>query len=665
VRRRRSRARSRRGLIIVGVTLALLMGVVQVGYSIADSGRHGRPSSAESFLRRFEVQSLDGSGNNPTHPDWGRAGGAYVRVAPARYADGRSAQVAGPDPRRLSNRVFNDVHQNVFSERRVSQWGFTWGQFLDHTFGLRQDGGEKADLPFNASDPLETFTNDLGVIGFTRSQATTGTGATDPRQQTNTVSSYIDAWAVYGGTDERLEWLREGAVDGDLKNNGAKLLLPDGYLPRRDARGDSAHAPQMVVDGRLLGQPAKAMVAGDVRANENIALTAVQTLFAREHNRIVDLLPETLSEEERFQIARRVVIAEQQYITYTQFLPAMGVRLPAYQGYDPRVNATLSNEFATVGYRAHSQIHGELEAELAADGVPAARVAALQAQGVEVETSADGEDLELVVPLNVAFFNPDLVPMIGLGPLLAGIGSESEYRNDEMIDNQLRSVLFQIPIPGNPRCLDGVELPKCFQGVVDLGAIDVQRGRDHGMPSYNQLRRAYGLADKTSFRAVTGERSQSFPADAALTAGREIDDPQSLDFLRLFDIDGVQIAADSDAAQTSAVRGVRRTSLAARLRALYGSVGRVDAFVGMVCEPHVRGTELGELQLAMWTKQFQALRDGDRFFYGADPGLTLIRRQFGIDFRRSLGDVIADNTGADRADLADDVFFAPAQAGVA
>jgi hypothetical protein len=27
-------------------------------------------------------------------------------------------------------------------------------------------------------------------------------------------------------------------------------------------------------------------------------------------------------------------------------------------------------------------------------------------------------------------------------------------------------VLFQIPIPGNPRCLDGVELPKCFQGVV-------------------------------------------------------------------------------------------------------------------------------------------------------------------------------------------------------
>lgn len=537
--------------------------------------------------------------------------------------------------------------------------------FLDHTFGLRADGTEKANLKFDAADPLETFRNDLGVIAFTRSGASPGTGVSVPRQQTNTVSSYVDAWAVYGGSDTRLEWLREGEVDGDLKNNGAKLLLPDGYLPRRDARGDSATAPPMNLDGRLLGQPAKAMVAGDVRANENIALTAVQTLFAREHNRIVDLLPQTLSEEERFQIARRVVIAEQQWITYTQFLPDMGVRLPDYRGYDARVNATLSNEFATVGYRAHSQIHGEFEAEVPADGFAAAQVAALEAQGVEVTPSADGEDLELVIPLNVAFFNPDLLTMIGLGPLLAGIGSESEYRNDEMIDNQLRSVLFQIPAPGNPQCLDGTELPKCFQGVLDLGALDVQHGRDHGMPTYNQLRKAYGLPERTSFRAITGERSQTFPADALLTRGREADDPQSLDFVRLFDVEGKPVAAGTEAAANVVTRGVRRTPLAARLRSVYGSASQVDAFVGMVCEPHVRGSELGELQLAMWRKQFQALRDGDRFFYGNDPGLTLIRRQFGIDFRRTLGDVIADNTGIGRDELADDVFFTPAESGVA
>src|SRR5439155_7260866 len=128
--------------------------------------------------------------------------------------------------------------------------------------------------------------------------------------------------------------------------------------------------------GPLEGNAAKAVVAGDVRANENIGLTAVHTLFAREHNRIVAALPDTLSDEDKFQIARRVVGAEEQYITYQEFLPAMGVTLPAYGGYKDGVDATLSNEFATVGYRAHSQIHGEMEPT-----APAGRWTAAQLDG--------------------------------------------------------------------------------------------------------------------------------------------------------------------------------------------------------------------------------------------------------------------------------------------
>ncbi|MFF5227497.1 peroxidase family protein [Dactylosporangium sp. NPDC000521] len=77
----------------------------------------------------------------------------------------------------------------------------------------------------------------------------------------------------------------------------------------------------------------------------------------------------------------------------------------------------------------------------------------------------------------------------------------------------------------------------------------------------------------------------------------------------------------------------------------------------MVAEPHVRGTEFGELQLAIWSRQFQALRDGDRFFYRTDPGLEMIRRVYGVDFRRSLGDIIALNTDIARSDLAPDVFL--------
>src|SRR5437868_6096788 len=175
--------------------------------------------------------------------------------------------------------------------------------------------------------------------------------------------SAMDAWPVYGGTNDRLEWLRQGPVDGNLADNSANLMLPGGYLPRRDSRGDPAHAPLMATDGRLLGQPDRAAVAGDVRANENIGLTATHTLFAREHNRLVGLLPSSLTNEQKFQLARRIVIAEQQYVTFNEFLPAMGVALPMYTGYQPSVRTSLSDEFATVGYRAHSQVHGEFELE--------------------------------------------------------------------------------------------------------------------------------------------------------------------------------------------------------------------------------------------------------------------------------------------------------------
>jgi hypothetical protein len=338
------------------------------------------------------------------------------------------------------------------------------------------------------------------------------------------------------------------------------------------------------------------------------------------------------------------------------------VRLPAYRGYNPGANATLGNEFATFGYRAHSMIHGELEMEADAARYTEADRAALERLGVEIVQDPGADELELVVPLNVAFFNPDLLELVELGPALQGLGLEPQYKNDEQIDNQLRSVLFEIPVPGNPDCLDGPTLPQCFRNVVDLGAIDIERGGDHGMPSYNQARRAFGLAPKTSFRAVTGESTESFPRDPELTPGREIDDPDSLDFVRLFDKDGNAIPLDSPEAEAEAVTGVRRTTTAARLRATYGSVNNMDAFTGMISERHVPGTNFGELQLAIWTKQFAALRDGDRFFYGNNPGLSEIRQRYGIDYRVRLSQVIANNTDIPADDLAENVFIAQEEA---
>ena len=647
-----------RSLLLVGLMLAALAGAGSAANNRLRGGNEGDTAQSTADVLT-EVRSLDGSGNNVSNPEWGQAGTEYVRTAPASYADGDSSMVDGPDPRYVSNRIFNDVSQNLFSENGVTQWAFVWGQFLDHTFGLREaEGGEAAPLSFDESDPLEDFVNDMGNIDFSRSAAAPGTGDDSPREQLNTVSSYIDGWAVYGGTEERLEWLREGPVDGDMSNNSAYLLLTeDGYLPDSAARDDGA-TPDMQLMGRLMGSPDDAVIAGDVRANENIALTAVHTLFAREHNRIVGTLPEELPEEEKFQIARAVVIAEQQYITYTQFLPVLGIELDSYEGYDSEVNAGLSNEFAAAAFRAHSMIHGEFEIDASGSTYTDEQLEALERQGVEME--AEDEALALAVPLNVAFGNPGLVTELGLGAILRGLGSERQYKNDEQIDNQLRSVLFQVPGPDveDPsECLDGEMLPDCFSIVLDLGAIDIQRGRDHGIASYNDLRETYGLDRKTSFRAITGESTEMFPDDPEIDAGNPLDDPDILDFMRLVNAEGNVLEVGSDEAVEGAVEGTRRTTLAARLRAIYGDVDELDAFLGILAEEHVDGSEFGELQLAIWKTQFEALRDGDRFFYESYPALAALTDEYGIDFEESLAEIIAMNTELDLGDLPENVFL--------
>ena len=347
--------------------------------------------------------------------------------------------------------------------------------------------------------------------------------------------------------------------------------------------------------------------------------------------------------------------AEIQYITYTAFLPAVGVQLSRYQGYDPAVDPEISDEFATVGYRAHSMVDGEEEIVVPTGAYSAEQLQALKALGARVEPvivgHRQGELLD--ISQSAAFFNPAIVPAAGLGNLLAGLSQTPNYKNDEQIDNALRSVLFETPgsTERSPaQCFEQPQLSGCFSGIVDLGAIDVQRGRDHGIPSYTQLREALGLGVPGSFDQLTGESSEELPP------GRTIDSFGILNFTSFTDRKGHSTGPESP--RDRAVSATRASTLAARLKAIYGSVSDLDAFVGMVSEPALPGSELGPVQNALWRSQFEALRDGDRFFYANDPTLAAIKSAYGISYKHTLAQLLRLDAEVPKAEVPANVFFA-------
>jgi peroxidase len=118
------------------------------------------------------------------------------------------------------------------------------------------------------------------------------------------------------------------------------------------------------------------------------------------------------------------------------------------------------------------------------------------------------------------------------------------------------------------------------------------------------------------------------------------------------------VAFGSDEAANTAIVGIGRSPLAARHHATYGSVENVDAFVGMIAESHVPGTEFGQLELPVWANQFRALRDGDRFFYANDPALRDIGHRYHVTYRSRLSQLIALNTDVPQGELQPNVFLA-------
>ena len=263
------------------------------------------------------------------------------------YADGRQ-QLAGqhrPSPRAISNAIFAQPNPTI-KHRGPSDFVWQWGQFLDHDLDLTDGQNPPENWPISIpKGDLHFDPRGMGTIEMSFNRSIYSNDHKGARQQTNEISGWIDASNVYGSDATRAQALRTLDGTGRLKTSKGRLL-PYNIDQLPNARGDSREL----------------FLAGDVRANEQVGLLAMHTLFVREHNRWAKILRREnprLSGEAIYQRARALVAAEMQIITYKEFLPALLGKnpLPRYRGFKKHVDARIMNEFSGAAYRlGHSML---------------------------------------------------------------------------------------------------------------------------------------------------------------------------------------------------------------------------------------------------------------------------------------------------------------------
>ena len=419
-------------------------------------------AAAGSIAGGIEWRTIDGSNNNLANPNWGRAGAQLVRICPAAYSDGVSAMNGEnrPNPRIVSG-IMNQADV-LFNARGLTDWVWQWGQFMDHDFSLTSAQSTPAFIEVPQGDPIFD-PNNLGgqVIGFRRSNfdATTGTDVNNPRNQTNTLTAYVDGSVVYGSTAGRAAWLRTGS-GGRMKINTTSV---GDLLPFNDGSQTNS----------FVGNDSEYFVAGENRVNEQAGLATVHTLVHREHNRVADLIAANspgLSDEEIYQYARRIVGAEIQVITYGEWLEALLGQdpLPAYTGYNPNANAGIAHEFSAVAFRFGHTMLSPFILRLDANG--------------EVMSSG-------YLPLRDAFHDISSIVEEGIDPIVRGLAGSLMQEIDARIIDDVRNFLFANTPPFH----------------LDLMALNFQRARDHGLPHYNAMRQEFGLPVNATFADITSD----------------------------------------------------------------------------------------------------------------------------------------------------------------
>lgn len=505
------------------------------------------------LMLNADFRAIDGFGNNTENPDWGTPDTQLLRRTSVEYADGISEPAGGadgsgrPNPRELSNAIVTQK-TDIFNDRGLTNFVFQWGQFIDHDLSLTEEAHPIDDFHIDVpEDDPEMFPGGFVPLLRSRFDTETGTGLENPRQQINQITSFIDASMVYGSDVDRSLAIRS-LEGGKLKTSEGELL------PFNEEELYNAAPPPFEADEYYL--------AGDIRANEQPGLTSLHTLFLREHNRLAgeiasadfpeDDLSDAGVDETIYQRARQMVGGLVQSITYNEFLPALlgpsGV--DPYGGYDAEVNPGIANIFSAAMYRVgHTMLPNDLMM-LADDGGP----------------TSSGQDS---IPLADTFFQPQVLQDYGIEPFLKGLSVQLAQEIDTQVVDSVRNMLFDPPAQ------------------FDLAAINIQRGRDHGLPDYNQARVDVGLEPKSRFGEITDRQTARKLA-------------------RAYDRD----------------------------------INNIDVWLGAIAERHIDGGSVGELMQTVLVDQFSRVRDGDSYYFEN----TLAGEQLRSVQQTRLADIVARNT---------------------
>lgn len=397
----------------------------------------------------IQFRSIDGSNNNRADPTMNQTDTDFARVGPANFADGFNEMTQGPNPREISNIVVaqdtGEEGGHLLDDSGVALSGmmYAWGQFIDHDLDLQKEG-TTTDISITVPDD-DQFLAPGSTIPLTRVAIDPATGVEGhPATAINTVTGWFDGSQIYGSDPAIAKSLR--TADGHMKMSAGDNL-------------PIVNSDQGPV-----------FAAGDARAQENPDLTALQVLFVREHNFQVDQLHKehpNWSGDKLYETAKAITTAEMVNITYNEYLPhLLGENaVQQYHGYNPSVDARISEEFAGAAFRfGHSIVSDEISAT--------SNLGAVTSEQTLAESF---------------FESPSTFAATGADGLLRHLAGDLANPLDSQLIDGLRNFLFDPPAG------------------IDLAAINIQRGHDLGLGTLNQTREALGLTPYTSFDQISSD----------------------------------------------------------------------------------------------------------------------------------------------------------------